>query len=370
METYLGRRSGARVLAGAVQRGDGETINAVLWCSDLRDFTALSESLPRDRVIALLNAHFERLAAPIKAFGGEVLKFMGDGLLAIFPTEAAGASAGVRSGAQGRARRARRHGGAERRAQGQRRKPARVRPGAASRRRHVRQYRRARPARLHGDRPDRQPRQPARGAVQAARLSGAGFGRVRRGMQRAARGARQLSAARDRRSRQKSSPWPNYAPPDRSPASANRLALGGSPGQARGKRAARESLLLAAIEVAQHHLVGGQLVLAEQHGKARMLRAARFRRWPSLPRNPNSTCVAAPAQLLGELERRQLDAIADRHDRDRTRQRRRLVQQHRQALDAGRPADAGRVRARPSPRPARRSGRPRSPHPARRACRS
>jgi adenylate cyclase len=92
METYLGRRSGARVLAGAVQRGDGETINAVLWCSDLRGFTTLSESLPADRVIALLNAHFERLAAPIKAFGGEVLKFMGDGLLAIFPTEAAGAS--------------------------------------------------------------------------------------------------------------------------------------------------------------------------------------------------------------------------------------------------------------------------------------
>jgi adenylate cyclase len=92
IETYLGRRSGARVLAGAVQRGDGETINAVLWCSDLRGFTILSESLPPDRVIALLNAHFERLVAPIKAFGGEVLKFMGDGLLAIFPTEATGAS--------------------------------------------------------------------------------------------------------------------------------------------------------------------------------------------------------------------------------------------------------------------------------------
>jgi adenylate cyclase len=92
LATYLGRRSGARVLAGAVQRGDGETIHAVLWYSDLRGFTALSESLPRDRVIALLNAHFERLAAPIKAFGGEVLKFMGDGLLAIFPTEPGGAA--------------------------------------------------------------------------------------------------------------------------------------------------------------------------------------------------------------------------------------------------------------------------------------
>jgi class 3 adenylate cyclase len=92
LATYLGRRSGARVLAGAVQRGDGETIHAVLWYSDLRGFTALSEILPRDRVIALLNAHFERLAAPIKAFGGEVLKFMGDGLLAIFPTEQGGAA--------------------------------------------------------------------------------------------------------------------------------------------------------------------------------------------------------------------------------------------------------------------------------------
>jgi class 3 adenylate cyclase len=92
LATYLGGRSGARVLAGAVQRGDGETIHAVLWYSDLRDFTALSERLPRDRLIALLNAHFERLAAPIKAFGGEVLKFMGDGLLAIFPTEPGGAA--------------------------------------------------------------------------------------------------------------------------------------------------------------------------------------------------------------------------------------------------------------------------------------
>ena len=93
LTTYLGRRSGGRVLAGAVRRGDGETINAVLWYSDLRGFTALSEHLPRDQIIALLNAHFERLAAPIKAFGGEVLKFMGDGLLAIFPTETVGATA-------------------------------------------------------------------------------------------------------------------------------------------------------------------------------------------------------------------------------------------------------------------------------------
>ena len=87
LETYLGRRSGARVLAGEIHRGSGETINAVLWLSDLRGFTALSEQLPSEQTIDLLNAHFERLVGPIKAFRGEVLKFIGDGLLAIFPIE-------------------------------------------------------------------------------------------------------------------------------------------------------------------------------------------------------------------------------------------------------------------------------------------
>ncbi len=85
-ETYLGRRSAARVLEGAMTRGAGETIDAVLWASDIRGFTELSGRLPGDQVIALLNAYFERQAGPIKAFGGEVLKFIGDGLLAIFPT--------------------------------------------------------------------------------------------------------------------------------------------------------------------------------------------------------------------------------------------------------------------------------------------
>lgn len=87
LETYLGKRSGARVLAGEIHRGSGETIDAVLWLSDLRGFTALSERMPSDQTIELLNAHFERLAGPIKAFRGEVLKFIGDGLLAIFPIE-------------------------------------------------------------------------------------------------------------------------------------------------------------------------------------------------------------------------------------------------------------------------------------------
>jgi adenylate cyclase len=85
LEAYLGRRSAARVLAGPLRRGAGETIEAALLFADLRGFTALSESFPPSAVIAALDAWFDRIAGPVHAFGGEVLKFMGDGVLAIFP---------------------------------------------------------------------------------------------------------------------------------------------------------------------------------------------------------------------------------------------------------------------------------------------
>ncbi len=85
LDAYLGRLAGRRVLAGEIVRGSGETIRAVIWNSDLRGFARLSDRLPAPRVIELLNLYFERVVAPIHAAGGEVLKFMGDGLLAIFP---------------------------------------------------------------------------------------------------------------------------------------------------------------------------------------------------------------------------------------------------------------------------------------------
>jgi adenylate cyclase len=85
LEAYLGRRSAARVLAGPLRRGIGETIEAALLCADLRGFTALSESNPPAAVISALDAWFDRIAGPVHAFGGEVLKFIGDGVLAIFP---------------------------------------------------------------------------------------------------------------------------------------------------------------------------------------------------------------------------------------------------------------------------------------------
>jgi adenylate cyclase len=85
LEAYLGRRSAARVLTGPLRRDIGETIQAALLYADLRGFTALSERNPPAEVIAALNTWFDCIAGPVHAFGGEVLKFIGDGVLAIFP---------------------------------------------------------------------------------------------------------------------------------------------------------------------------------------------------------------------------------------------------------------------------------------------
>ncbi len=85
LSIYLGPSAGERVLAGTIRRGDGETIAAAIWLCDLRDFTAISEILPGDELIQLLNEYFELMAGPVKDHGGEILKFIGDAMLAIFP---------------------------------------------------------------------------------------------------------------------------------------------------------------------------------------------------------------------------------------------------------------------------------------------
>jgi class 3 adenylate cyclase len=85
LETYLGRRSAAQVLAGRLRREAGETIRAALLFADLRGFTELSESAAPQEVVAALDSWFDRVAGAVHAFGGEVLKFIGDGVLAIFP---------------------------------------------------------------------------------------------------------------------------------------------------------------------------------------------------------------------------------------------------------------------------------------------
>jgi adenylate cyclase len=85
---YLGSQTGPMVLAGKIRRGTGDTINAVLWSSDVRSFTAFSDRVPGQQVIAKLDQIFDAQARAIAKHGGEILKFIGDGLLAIFPVDA------------------------------------------------------------------------------------------------------------------------------------------------------------------------------------------------------------------------------------------------------------------------------------------
>jgi adenylate cyclase len=87
LRTYVGPHASEEILAGATTRGSGATKSAAIMICDLRDFTTLSSLWPRDYVIELLNGYFDALSGPIEEHGGEILKFMGDGLLAIFPLE-------------------------------------------------------------------------------------------------------------------------------------------------------------------------------------------------------------------------------------------------------------------------------------------
>ncbi len=89
LNAYLGPNTGPKVLAGHIRRGTGEALSAVLWSSDLRGFTARSDRLPGHRMIAILNALFDAQAKVIAAHGGEILKFIGDGMLTIFPLDGA-----------------------------------------------------------------------------------------------------------------------------------------------------------------------------------------------------------------------------------------------------------------------------------------
>lgn len=95
LDTYIGHHAGERILAGQIRRGNIEEIDAAIWMSDMRSFTALSDRMaPRD-LIDLLNRYFDCQVPAITDAGGEVLKFIGDGLLAIFPIAGAADPADV-----------------------------------------------------------------------------------------------------------------------------------------------------------------------------------------------------------------------------------------------------------------------------------
>ena len=85
LRTYLGDDPARRVLEGAVIRGRAEPVEAVLWYSDLQGFTRIVDTAPRDQILAFLNEYAECLVSTIRAQNGEVLKFIGDGILAMFP---------------------------------------------------------------------------------------------------------------------------------------------------------------------------------------------------------------------------------------------------------------------------------------------
>jgi len=94
LNTFVGQRVSERILQGQVRRGDGERIEAAFWYSDLRGFTALSESLPTPDLLQLLDDYYEYCAAAAAARGGEILQFIGDAILIVFeirgPQDAAG----------------------------------------------------------------------------------------------------------------------------------------------------------------------------------------------------------------------------------------------------------------------------------------
>jgi adenylate cyclase len=85
LDAYLGASAGEKVLQGQIKRGDGEDINAVIWFCDLRDSTPLADSMSRQDFLRLLNEYFECVLGPVQERNGEVLRFIGDAALAIFP---------------------------------------------------------------------------------------------------------------------------------------------------------------------------------------------------------------------------------------------------------------------------------------------
>ena len=156
LDTYIGRDAARRVLAGDITRGSGETISAALWYCDMRGFTVMTEALPRDEVLATLNDYFEcmgrRRARPWR-FGAQVHGRRHAGNFRLRRC------AGLRRrvlGATRRGRRPRGAGHAQHDPRGRRQDGAGNRARTSFRRCHVRQYRRRRPARLHGHRPGRQ----------------------------------------------------------------------------------------------------------------------------------------------------------------------------------------------------------------------
>ncbi len=97
LDTYLGRHAGERVLTGSIKRGDGEHIEAVIWFCDLRESTPLAQSMSQEDFLGALNQFFDCMAGAVLDHGGQVLRFIGDAALAIFPVANSDAAAQART---------------------------------------------------------------------------------------------------------------------------------------------------------------------------------------------------------------------------------------------------------------------------------
>jgi adenylate cyclase len=177
LETYVGSHAGELILAGATRRGSGTTVRAAIMICDLRDFTRISDNWPRDDVIHLLNDYFDAVSEPIARHGGEILKFMGDGLLAIFPLSQPSACANLLH-AVAEARQAMVALNEKNSETG--RAPLKLWHRRPCRRRHVRQYRVTQPARLHCHRSGGQHGFTSGNPHQTVGESGAAVTRLRR----------------------------------------------------------------------------------------------------------------------------------------------------------------------------------------------
>jgi adenylate cyclase len=104
LDTYIGPLAGARVREGNILRGRAEPVRAVVWSSDLTGFTRITESVETEELLSLLNDYTGELVDAVGAHGGEVLKFIGDGLLAIFPADQGGPAAALSAAREARTR--------------------------------------------------------------------------------------------------------------------------------------------------------------------------------------------------------------------------------------------------------------------------
>ena len=194
LDTYVGNRAGERILGGQIRRGHTETMHAAIWLSDLRGFTALSDRLPAETVVDILNHYFDCQVSAIRSHGGEVLKFMGDGLLAVFPiAEADGDIHHVCASVLEAARESRASVEALELSDRRNRRAFSLRRRAACRQDSLRQYRRRQPARLHLHRSRRQSRGTAGKDRRPPPPHHRGVGRVCRHLRRRLERSRRIS---------------------------------------------------------------------------------------------------------------------------------------------------------------------------------